>query len=384
MLRLTFLGTSAGVPTKQRNVTALAVECLNPYAVSYKQSSRHHEALYNHLQNKKSRPWLLIDCGEGTQQQLLHTKLSLRQLIAIGITHIHGDHCYGLPGLLASAAMSGRAEPLIIIAPKAIARLLDVVTLTTELYFPFAISFMAIEDVLTQHNGTINIVIDNQHHLDIDITSLSHRVPSHAFGITQTLTHSTLNTAKLKADGIAAGVLWGKLQQGEDVYTDSGQRLRSTNYVDNEQLCTRIVVAGDNDTPACLASAMRDTDLLVHEATYTSDTLAKIQARIQPQNPGFEADFDPRHSSAQLVGKFAQEVGLNNLILTHFSARYQSFDNPDSSTPNMSDIRMDAQGVYKNNLWLAADFAQYLVKGADNLGSEQSDSSVQYLGSARD
>ena len=139
MLKLTFLGTSAGVPTKQRNITALAVESLNPYASN----------IQNTTQSKKSRPWVLVDCGEGTQQQLLHTKLSLHQLQAICITHVHGDHCYGLPGLLASAAMSGRCEPLIIVAPKAIATLLEAVTLTTELYFPFVISFMAIEDFLT-------------------------------------------------------------------------------------------------------------------------------------------------------------------------------------------------------------------------------------------
>ena len=117
MLKLTFLGTSAGVPTKQRNVTALAVESLNPYASNTQ----------NATQSKKSRPWVLVDCGEGTQQQLLHTKLSLHQLQAICITHVHGDHCYGLPGLLASAAMSGRCEPLIIVAPKAIATLLEAV-----------------------------------------------------------------------------------------------------------------------------------------------------------------------------------------------------------------------------------------------------------------
>ena len=77
MLKLTFLGTSAGVPTKQRNVTALAVESLNPYASN----------IQNTTQSKKSRPWVLVDCGEGTQQQLLHTKLSLHQLQAICITH---------------------------------------------------------------------------------------------------------------------------------------------------------------------------------------------------------------------------------------------------------------------------------------------------------
>ena len=369
MLKLTFLGTSAGVPTKQRNVTALAIECLNPYS-----------SATNQQQNKKSRPWVLIDCGEGTQQQLLHTKLSLHQLEAICITHVHGDHCYGLPGLLASAAMSGRTAALTLIAPKAIATLLEAITVTTELYFPFVINFMAIEDLLSQPNsknrGQVFIGLDNQHQLVIDIHPLSHRVASYGFGLTQTISRRTLNTDKLTAAGIPASVLWGRLQQGEDVITENGRKLYSADYVDNEVQRTRVVIAGDNDTPDYLSAAVVDADLLVHEATYTHEVLNKIQAK----NP----DFDPMHSSAQLVGQFAQKYELKNLILTHFSARYQSFDNPHSDTPNMAHIRLDAQSAYQGNLWLAADFDQYIVNGTADLVSAEEGSRVQYLGSARD
>lgn len=380
MLKLTFLGTSAGVPTKQRNVTALAIECLNPHTSGVQQESRQQNN-----QSKKSRPWVLIDCGEGTQQQLLHTKLSLHQLAAICITHVHGDHCYGLPGLLASAAMSGRREPLTLIAPKAIATLLDAITATTELYLPFALNFIAIEEVLAEQGDTnkVNISLSDQQQLDIDITLLSHRVASHAFGITQTISRRTLNTDKLVADGIPASALWGKLQQGEDVTTEDNRQLHSVDYVDDEVQRTRVVVAGDNDTPNCLRKAVIDADLLVHEATYTHEVLTKIQAK----NP----DYDPMHSSAQLLGEFAQAAGLKNLILTHFSARYQGFDNPNSKTPNMAHIRLDAESVYQGNLWLAADFDQYMVDGAVELVSNQEGSQkgsqeenrVQYIGSAR-
>ena len=103
MLTLTFLGTSAGIPTKHRNVTALAISLINPYSKA------------------KNVPWILVDCGEATQHQLLKTPLSVMQLALICITHVHGDHCYGLPGLLASMAMSGRKHPLTVIAPQAIA-----------------------------------------------------------------------------------------------------------------------------------------------------------------------------------------------------------------------------------------------------------------------
>lgn len=358
MLQLTFLGTSAGMSTKHRNVTALAIECLNPYLSAAKTQ-------------KKSRPWLLIDCGEGTQQQRLHTKLSLHQLAVICITHVHGDHCYGLPGLLASAAMSGRRHEITIIAPRAIAQLLEAVKITTELYFPFAINFMAIEDVLLVQDSKVTIALDKQHQLDIDITPLSHSVPSHAFTITQTISQRSLNTAKLIADGIQASKLWGKLQQGYDVDIEDGRHLRCADYVHDNQLLTKLVVAGDNDSPQLLADAVKNADLLVHEATYTAEVLARIQTK--------NSEFDPMHSSAQQVGQFAQDNNIKNLILTHFSARYQSFDNPQSATANMGHIRKEAQTAYQGNLWLAADFAQYMVNGA-----AEKDSRVQYLGSVRD
>ena len=109
--------------------------------------------------------------------------------------------------------------------------------------------------------------------------------------------------------------------------------------------------------------------------------------KIQAKNP----DYDPMHSSAQLLGEFAQAAGLKNLILTHFSARYQGFDNPNSKTPNMANIRLDAENIYKGNLWLAADFDQYMVDGAIESVSNQEasqkgsqeESRVQYIGSAR-
>lgn len=388
MLKLTFLGTSAGVPTKQRNVTALAVECLNPYSSNQKQNKLE-------LRSSKSRPWLLIDCGEGTQQQLLHTKLSLNQLAAICITHVHGDHCYGLPGLLASAAMSGRTAPITLIAPAAIAQLLNAVKATTELYLPFNIDFIAIETLLSDVNkqSKITLYIDGHQQLEIDVTQLSHRVASHAFGITQTLNHRVLDTDKLRAKNIPAGSLWGKLQQGEDVYSEQEELLLAKDYLQTEQFRARIVVAGDNDTPACLTSAIQDTDLLVHEATYTTKVLTKIQANNK------SLYFDPMHSSAEKIAEFAKASGLDNLILTHFSARYQNFDNPESSTANMSHIRLEAQKFYQGNLWLAEDFAQYLLEGkltfanntnADTYGKTEAKanaaisakSRVKYLGSA--
>jgi len=108
-MEITLLGTSSGTPTKTRNVSGTAIRKAN------------------------SKSWYLVDCGEGTQHQILRTNLSLNHLQTIFITHIHGDHCYGLPGLLASAALSGRTVPLTIVGPRAINDFFTAIQKTTQL-----------------------------------------------------------------------------------------------------------------------------------------------------------------------------------------------------------------------------------------------------------
>ena len=342
MFDFQFLGTSAGIPTKTRNVTALAIG------------------------QTASKPWLLVDCGEATQQQLLHTPWSANTLSAICITHVHGDHCYGLPGMLASAGLNKRTQPLTIIAPLHLWQWLQHTIDLTDLFLSFELQFVNVTSLLNQ-----SVTVDG---FEISAVALNHRVPSYAYKISHQRQVQQLDRDALFAHGLPAGPLWGMLQNGQDVYYE-GRNYPASLYLEQHEQQVCALIGGDNDTPALLQAACDGVQVLVHEATYTSDVLAKIQAK----NP----DFDPMHSSAQLVGRFAQENSLKNLILTHFSARYQSFDNPSSSTPNMAHIRLDAESVYQGNLWLAADFDQYMVNGAIDLISEEEGSRVQYLGSAR-
>lgn len=122
-MEIVFLGTSSGTPTKMRNVSGVAVKMVS------------------------SKIWCLVDCGEGTQHQILHTSLSLNSLQAIFITHLHGDHCYGLPGLLASAATQGRTEPLIIVCPAAVRDFILATQQTTQLTLSYPINFVIVEQV---------------------------------------------------------------------------------------------------------------------------------------------------------------------------------------------------------------------------------------------
>lgn len=342
MFELTFLGTSAGVPTKHRNVNALAVSIRNPFAKS----------------NDKSAPWLLIDCGEGTQHQLLHTPLSLQQLRAICITHVHGDHCYGLPGVLASMAMGGRRTPLTLIAPQAIGKLLDTLILTTELYFNYPIDFIALESLKIEDNKftSVNLDFSDTHQLKIDTIALSHRTPSHAFKLTQTIYHNQLNTEKLRNLDFPPSAIWGKLQNGQNVMLENGNTLMASDFITPITEKTAIIVAGDNDTPELMASFVAGVSLIVHEATYTTDVENKILSR--------ETEFNPMHCSVARIAQFAQNYAVPNLILTHFSGRYQPFHDAEEKTPNIGHIHAEVQANFSGQYWLANDFDKFNVEKA--------------------
>ncbi|MFC4160502.1 ribonuclease Z [Chitinimonas lacunae] len=307
MFKMTFLGTSSGVPTKTRNVSALAI------------------------QTGQGRDWVLFDCGEATQHRLLHTPLSVRDLTAICITHVHGDHCYGLPGLLASAAMNGRREPLLLLAPKAVLRWLDATIECSELFLPYPLECRDVAEVsVAEVSGCT-----------LSAHRLSHRVESHGYAIERVVVHASLRAEALRAAGLAPGPDWKRLQAGETVTLPDGRVLAPADFVEQRRECWRVVVGGDNDDPGLLADACRGAQLLVHETTYTEEALQRI-------GPG------PMHSSAARVARFAAAAGLPNLIMTHFSPRYQ-----DEGPTTVAELAQEARAEYSGNLLLARDFDRY-------------------------
>lgn len=302
MLQFTFLGTSSGVPSLTRNVSGLAV--------------RH----------SKNKDWILIDAGEGTQHRIQQTALTLQNLKAICITHVHGDHCYGLLGLLASAGMNGRKDPLILIAPQEIQAWLASSMQLTELYLPYDISFIDVSTLKT------HVQINSE--LSISAHALHHRVASYAFAIEVIQQQKKLNVDALNAIALPKGKLWGDLQQGQNIEW-KGEVLQSQDFVEISTQQVKVIVSGDNDQPELLHQACENAALLIHESTYTQETLEKVGA-------------SPMHSSAKMVAEFAESVKLPNLMLTHFSPRYHD-------EKGIALLEQEAKQFYTGQLFMAED-----------------------------
>jgi ribonuclease Z len=262
----------------------------------------------------------------------LRSPLSLQQLKAIFITHVHGDHCYGLPGLLASAGMSGRTGALTIVGPAPLEKMLRSTIDSTELLLPYELRFVPTEEFASFAQGVTRV----QAH------KLSHRVPSHAFSFTASAAKTRLRKDRLLGAGLAPGPLWGRFQQGEDVTLPDGRRLRAEDFIERELSRQKVVIAGDNDQPALLAEAVKAADVLVHESTYTEALRLK--------------GLERQHSSAEQVARFAQAQALPNLILTHFSAR---FHNIPGKAHGIDEIADEAKRFYSGRLFLANDHDEF-------------------------
>ncbi|WP_281950866.1 ribonuclease Z [Nitrosophilus kaiyonis] len=319
-MQIIFLGTSAGKPTKNRNVSALS------------------------LKFKNRKDWMLFDCGEATQHQILKTNLSLAKLKNIFITHLHGDHIYGIFGLLASRSMIEECSKLTIFGPKNIKELIDSVLKYTQLNLSFEL------DIIEVENNKL-YKFDN---FSIYTLLLSHSIPTFSYTIIEKDHVGKLNVEKLLQDGIKPGPIYKEIKNRSKVYYE-GKVIESKDYLEKPKKGRVVIIAGDNDNPFLFDEIKRRfkyIDLLIHEATYTQDVYDSLGVKI-------------KHSTAKNVAIAAENLNIKNLILTHFSPRYT--ESHDKQKHNIKEILEEAKKYYKNRLFLANDFDIYELTIDKNL-----------------
>ncbi len=307
-MRLSFLGTAAGQPSRERNVTALI------------------------LAKDDSRDWYLIDCGEGTQHRLLGNRYTLNHLQVICVTHVHGDHMFGLPGLITSASMQGRQAPLIICAPEGV-----------ESFVRHALACAAVHEMSFELKFIRSDRADFRYlTVDFTITShpLSHRVPCFAYAFEEHPESGNLEREKLQQLKVPRGPLWGLLQQGQAIILPDGRIIMPEAVKEPSPKPRLVVIGGDNDRPEILHEILTRTDLLVHEATFSTPVREKVGGQWM-------------HSTPAQVGKAAEAAGVKHVILTHFSNRYQRRPKPGQSS--IEELRAEVQAVYSGTVAMAAD-----------------------------
>jgi ribonuclease Z len=306
---ITFLGTSSGTPTTKRNVSGIALRFI------------------------QTGKWWLFDCGEGTQHQIMRSPLKVSQLEKIFITHLHGDHVYGLIGLLASRSLRGGApERVTLYGPPGIADYVDCI--------------MKVSPVFLQYPLSIETVSDGQIFAGEEITvaaaQVKHRVPSFAYAVEEKPRPGAFRADLAKQAGVPAGPLYGALKRGESVQLPDGRIVHGKDFVGVEQKGRKIVYSGDTEPCEAMLKLAAGADLLIHEATYADCDKALAERS--------------GHSTARQAAEIARDAGAKRLILTHFSPRYER----EEDAP-MEELLAEAREVFPDTL-LAADFFSYEVK----------------------
>ena len=275
-LRVVPLGTSAGRPTLARGASALAVVA--------------------------EGAWVLCDCGEGAQVAALRAGLSFSRLDAVLITHLHGDHFNGLPGLLGTLGLEGRERPLTVAGPRGIASLLEALARAGSLGIG-GLPLLIVE--LEGEGGRLELPADAAISFGVESRALTHRVPTFGYRVSLRDRPGTLDVEAALAAGVPRGPLLAEVKEGRTVMLPDGRRLEGSKFLGPVRRGPSVAYALDTTPCRAAVELGRGADVLVHESTYEHARAELAHAR--------------GHSTGVEAGRIALEASAGTLLLTHFS-----------------------------------------------------------------
>lgn len=273
MISVHTLGTGSGKPTPERNVSCTAV---------FRQGDV-----------------ILFDCGEGTQMQITRSQLRPGVISLICITHFHGDHINGLPGLLGTLQLNQRTEPLTLIGPRGLKDYVRSLMRLGVIGIGYKLEIKEIGEPGIVHDaGEYTIAADR----------LKHRVPCWGYRLTEPDRPGRFNVERARELGIPPGPLYGRLQRGESVELEDGRVVASSEVVGASRRGLSLAYCLDTEPCEGTIRLGAGVDLMIHEGTYA---------------PGEEKIAHTRgHSSMIDAAEMAAQAGARKLVITHVSSKY--------------------------------------------------------------
>lgn len=248
--------------------------------------------------------YMLIDCGEGTQLRLIEQRIRPGRLRYIFISHLHGDHYFGLPPLLSSLNLGGRTEDLYLFGPRGLDEVLTTIFRVSTSRLGFTLHFQPVEP------GESVLLLDHPQ-LTVESIPLQHRIDCSGYLFREKPHKPHLLREKLPADVPVAYLK--QLKDGNDIMGDDGEILYAvTDYTEPGPLSRSYAYCSDTRYVEELVPQLQGVSLLYHEATFLEDN-AQRAAEVY-------------HSTAKQAATIAAKAGVGRLLIGHFSSRYKQFD----------------------------------------------------------
>jgi ribonuclease Z len=296
-LKVIFLGTAASIPTVKRALSSVVV--------------------------KRKNEVLMFDCGEGVQRQMIRAGVGFHRKMKIFVTHMHGDHVLGLPGLLQTMSLLDRQQKLDVYGPVGIKAFVEAIERTVQFVLTFPVAIHEVKEG----------AVCEEKEYQVKAAQTDHMIPSLAYALLEKPRPGRFNPKKAKALGVPEGPLWSQLQHGKNVKTPTGRMVKPEQVVGSPRPGRKIVYSGDTRPTKSLLKLAENADLLIHEATFEDELLDKAK--------------EDGHSTPSQAAQIAKKAQAKRLILTHVSSRYK----------NAQLLLEQAQKIFPNSA-VAEDFVE--------------------------